>query len=199
LFTGLIAERGEVTVLERDASGATVRIAARIAGELEPGDSIAVNGVCLTAIAVGDGGFEAQAVKETLERTTLGALMVGSAVNLEAPLRADERLGGHIVQGHVDGVGRILAIREEGFSKVLTIALAPALARYVVEKGSVAVDGVSLTVSALDDASFSVALVPETLQRTTLGRVAVGDRVNLELDILAKYVERLLAGRASTS
>jgi riboflavin synthase len=199
LFTGLIAERGEVMVLERDASGTTVRIAARIAGELEPGDSIAVNGVCLTAIAVGDGGFEAQAVKETLERTTLGALTVGSAVNLEAPLRADERLGGHIVQGHVDGVGRILAIHEEGFSKVLTIALAPALARYVVEKGSVAVDGVSLTVSALDDASFSVALVPETLQRTTLGRVAVGDRVNLELDILAKYVERLLAGRASTS
>jgi riboflavin synthase len=151
-----------------------------------------VNGGCLTATAVADGAFVAQAVSETLERSTLGKLAAGAAVNLEAPLRAGERLGGHIVQGHVDGMGTVSAIREEGFSRVLTIAPAPALLRYVAEKGSVAVDGVSLTVSALEDAAFSVALIPETLERTTLGAVAVGDQVNLEVDILAKYVERLL-------
>jgi riboflavin synthase len=170
-------------------------VRARIARELEPGDSIAVNGVCLTASAVEDGCFRAQAVAETLARSTLGALEAGSAVNLEAPLRAGERLGGHIVQGHVDGVGTVSTIHEDDRSRVLTIELAPALHRYVAEKGSVAVDGVSLTVSALGDRDFSVALIPETLRRTTLGGVAVGDRVNLEVDILAKYVERLLAGR----
>lgn len=154
-----------------------------------------MNGVCLTASVVADGSFEAQAVSETLERSTLGALEQGSAVNLEPPLRAGERLGGHIVQGHVDGVGTVASIREEGFSRVLTIELAPELARYVAEKGSVAVDGVSLTVSALSERGFSVALIPETLARTTLGEAAIGDRVNLEVDILAKYVERLLAGR----
>jgi riboflavin synthase len=170
-------------------------VRAQIAGELAPGDSIAVNGVCLTATVAHDGAFEAQAVAETLQRSTLGALEAGSAVNLEAPLRAGEPLGGHIVQGHVDGIGTISAMHEEGFSRVLTIDVAPALQRYLAEKGSVAVDGVSLTVSALGDGGFSVALVPETLERTTLGDVAVGDRVNLEVDILAKYVERLLAGR----
>ena len=166
---------------------------AAIARELEPGGSIAVNGVCLTATAVADGAFQAQAVSETLERTTLGELEPGAPVNLEAPLRAEEALGGHIVQGHVDGVGTVAALREEGSSRVLRIDLAPSLRRYVAEKGSVAVDGVSLTVSALHDAGFSVALIPETLQRTTLGAAAVGARVNLETDILAKYVERLLA------
>jgi riboflavin synthase len=195
VFTGLIAERGEVTGVERDASGATLRVAAAVAAELAPGDSVAVNGVCLTATAVEAGSFEAQAMSETLERSTLGALGVGAGVNLEPPLRADERLGGHIVQGHVDGVGSVAAIREEGFSRVLSIAVAPALRRYIAEKGSVAVDGVSLTVSALEDAGFAVALVPETIKRTTLGTVRVGDRVNLEVDILAKYVERLLEGR----
>jgi riboflavin synthase len=192
LFTGLIAERGLVAEFAREDSGATLRIAAAIARELEPGDSIAVNGVCLTATAVRADSFEAQAVAETLERSTLGALAPGSPVNLEAPLRAGERLGGHVVQGHVDGVGAVSGLREDGFSRVLTIELVPELRRYVAEKGSVAVDGVSLTVSAVDETGFSVALIPETLQRTTLGAVAVGDRVNLEVDILAKYVERLL-------
>jgi len=168
---------------------------ARIARELAPGDSIAVNGVCLTATVADDGAFEAQAVSETLRRSTLGALEAGSAVNLEAPLRAGERLGGHIVQGHVDGIGTVSEVREQGFSRVLTIDAAPALRRYVAEKGSVAVDGVSLTVSALGEGGFSVALIPETLERTTLGEVVVGDQVNLEVDILAKYVERLLLAR----
>ena len=186
-------------MLAREHSGATLQIRAQIARELEPGDSIAVNGVCLTATAVRDGSFEAQAVAETLQRTTLGALEPGAPVNLEAPLRAGERLGGHIVQGHADGVGTISALREQGFSRLLTIDLAPALARYVAEKGSVAVDGVSLTVSALGEHGFTVALIPETLQRTTLGTVAVGGQVNLEVDILAKYVERLLEHRGEES
>jgi riboflavin synthase len=135
-------------------------------------------------------------MSETLERSTLGELSAGAAVNLEAPLRAGARLGGHIVQGHVDDVATVSAIREEGFSRVLTFTLAPGLRRYIAEKGSVAVDGVSLTVSALDGSGFSVALIPETLKRTTLGTITVGDRVNLEVDILAKYVERLLENRS---
>jgi riboflavin synthase len=167
-----------------------------LAGALNAGDSVAVNGVCLTVTAADEKVFEAQAVTETLARSTLGALVPGALVNLEAPLRVGEGLGGHIVQGHVDGVGTVRAIREAGFGTVLTIEVAPVLARYLAEKGSVAVDGVSLTVSALDDAGFSVALIPETLHRTNLGEVAVGDQVNLELDILAKYVERLLAAKA---
>jgi riboflavin synthase len=166
-----------------------------LAKELQPGDSVAVSGVCLTATAAANGAFEAQAVSETLARSTLGALAPGARVNLEAPVRAGERLGGHIVQGHVDGVGTVSAIREEGASRVLTIELAPALTRYLAEKGSVAVDGVSLTVSALGEHAFAVALIPETLRRTTLGEVGVGERVNLELDILAKHVERLLVSR----
>ncbi len=155
--------------------------------------------MCLTATATGARSFTAQAVNETLQRTTLGGLAAGAPVNLEAPLRLGARLGGHIVQGHVDGVGTVCAIGDEGFSRVLTIELAPGLARYVVHKGSVAVDGVSLTVSALEDARFSVALIPETLERTTLGTVEVGDRVNLEVDVLAKHVERLLEGRGLES
>jgi riboflavin synthase len=166
-----------------------------MAQELRTGDSVALNGVCLTATAAGNGAFEAQVVAETLARSTLGALAPGALLNLEAPLRVGDRLGGHIVQGHVDEVGTVSAIDEEGFSRLLTIDLTPALTRYLAEKGSVAVDGVSLTVSALHGRAFSVALIPETLQRTTLGEVAVGDRVNLELDILAKHVERLLEGR----
>jgi riboflavin synthase len=167
-----------------------------MAGGLNVGDSIAVSGVCLTVTAAHEGVFEAQAVSETLARSTLGNLPPGALVNLEAPLRAGDGLGGHIVQGHVDGVGTVSAIREAGFGTVLTIEVAPALARYLAEKGSVAVEGVSLTVSALHETGFSVALIPETLRRTTLGEVAVGDQVNLELDILAKYVERLLEAKA---
>jgi riboflavin synthase len=158
---------------------------------------VAVNGVCLTATAVDGEGFRAQAMHETLRRTALGALRAGDRVNLELALRADGRLGGHVVQGHVDGVGTVSEVDDEGFSRVLAIEPAdPTLLRLLVEQGSVAVDGVSLTVSALRERGLRVSLIPETLQRTTLGRVAVGDVVNLEADILAKHVQRLLEARA---
>jgi riboflavin synthase len=199
MFTGLIADLGEVTALDSDGEGATLEIGTRLASELSEGDSIAVNGVCLTATKVGERGFAAQAMRETLDRSALGALEIGARVNLELPLRAADRLGGHVVQGHVDGVGTVGEIREEGFSRVLRIEadVDPgtedgALTRYLVQKGSVTVNGVSLTVSALHDGGFEVSLIPETLERTNLGAVAIGDRVNLEADILAKHVERLL-------
>jgi riboflavin synthase len=194
MFTGLIAELGTVTALERRAAGATLTVRARLADELGEGDSIAVNGVCLTATASRDGCFEAEAMPETLRRSSLGALAVGERVNLELPLRADGRLGGHIVQGHVDGVGSVAAVREQGLARVLTIAADPQLARYLVEKGSVAVNGVSLTVSALPEQGFEVSLIPETLERTNLGAAAPGDLLNLEVDVLAKHLERLLDG-----
>jgi riboflavin synthase len=196
MFTGLIAALGSVRALERDSAGATLTIASPLAGELNEGDSIAVNGVCLTATEIGDGSFRAQAMIETLERSSLGQLEAGGQVNLELPLRAGDRLGGHVVQGHVDGTGSVLDRREEGFSRVLEIEIEPRLARYLVEKGSVAVDGVSLTVSALGEHGFAVSLIPETLQRTSLGEVATGSLVNIEVDILAKHVERLMEARA---
>jgi riboflavin synthase len=215
LFTGLIADLGRVAALERDADGVTLRIATALAGELGEGDSVAVDGVCLTAVdvVVGDpaargrasarvrggvasGEFSAQAMHETLQRSTLGALELGGVVNLELALRADARLGGHIVQGHVDGVGRVAQVREEGFSRVLAIDADAELLPYLVEKGSIAIDGVSLTVSALRESGFEVSLIPETLQRTTLGSAAPGRPVNLEVDILAKHVQRLLGAAA---
>lgn len=192
VFTGLIADLGSVAALEQDGEGATLRISSGLAAGLREGDSIAVNGVCLTATAVGDDCFQAQAMNETLTRSSLGRLRAGSAVNLELALRADDRLGGHIVQGHVDGIATVSAVREEGFSRVLTFEVEPPLARYLVEKGSVAVDGVSLTVSALDERGFSVSLIPETLQRTNLGQIGEGAIVNIEVDVLAKHVERLM-------
>lgn len=192
MFTGLIADLGRVRALERDDAGARVEIDTRLARELSTGDSIAVDGVCLTAIEVSDGGFAAEAMLETLARSSLGALDVGAHVNLELPLRASDRLGGHVVQGHVDGTGVVSEIREEGFARVLAIEAAPELERYLVEKGSLAVQGVSLTVSALRDGGFEISLIPETLQRTSLGTAVVGDRLNLEVDVLAKHVERLL-------
>lgn len=196
MFTGLIADLGTVTALSRDERGATLRVATRLAGELDEGDSIAVNGVCLTATAVDAEGFGAQAMQETLRRSSLGALQLGADVNLELALRADGRLGGHIVQGHVDGVGTVAGIEEQGFARILEIAPDPGLARYLVEKGSIAVDGVSLTVSSVRDGGFAVSLIPETLARTNLGAAQVGRRVNLEADILAKHVERLMEARA---
>jgi len=195
VFTGLIAEVASVTDLELDASGATLRIASQLAEQIREGDSIAVNGVCLTATDVDAQGFQAQAMIETLERSSLGQLRTGARVNLELALRAQDRLGGHVVQGHVDGTGTIRAIREEGFARVLEIDADARLARYMVEKGSIALDGVSLTVSAISDERFSVSLIPETLQRTNLGSIGVGERVNVEVDILAKHVERLLQVR----
>jgi riboflavin synthase len=174
-----------------------VRIGTRLAGELRAGDSIAVNGVCLTATEVGDEEFAADAMAETLRRTSLGALAEGGQVNLELPLRASDRLGGHVVQGHVDATGTVREVREDGFSRVLAIDAPAPLLRHLVEKGSVAVDGVSLTVSALGEDGFEVSLIPETLARTNLGGVGAGDVVNIETDILAKHVERLLDASAS--
>lgn len=195
MFTGLIADRGVVSALRRDSGGAKVEIATRLAGEIAPGDSVAVNGVCLTATSVDAEGFGAEAMHETLSRSSLGELAVGSPVNLELALKASDRLGGHVVQGHVDGTGTVAAVREDGFARVLEVEAPAALMRYLVEKGSVAVDGVSLTVSELRDDGFSVSLIPETLQRTNLGMLAVGARVNLEVDVLAKHVERLMEAR----
>jgi riboflavin synthase len=198
MFTGLIADLGTVGAIERDPEGTTLEISTGLAGELAVGDSVAVNGVCLTATAVHSGGFRAQAMEETLRRSSLGLLRTGWRVNLELALPADGRLGGHIVQGHVDGTGTIVAIREEGFARILDVEVEDDLARYLVEKGSVALDGVSLTVSEVRDGGFSVSLIPETLARTSLGGAQVGDRVNLEVDILAKHVERLLKTEAHT-
>jgi riboflavin synthase len=196
MFTGLIADLGDVTALHDDAEGATLEIGTRLTGELSEGDSIAVNGVCLTVTEVRDGSFAAQAMRETLARSALGALEVGVRVNLELPLRAADRLGGHVVQGHVDGTGTVGDINDQGFARVLRIDEGESgLERYLVEKGSIAVNGVSLTVSALHDDGFEVSLIPETLQRTNLGAVVVGDKVNLEADVLAKHVERLLEAR----
>jgi riboflavin synthase len=196
VFTGLIADLGSVTALEQDGDGALIEIRSGLAGAISEGDSVAVNGVCLTATAVGDDGFSAQAMIETLERSSLGQLRAGAPVNLELALRAGDRLGGHVVQGHVDGTATVRSVRDQGFARVLEIDVDPGLARYLVEKGSVAVDGVSLTVSALGEGAFSVSLIPETLERTSLGEVHEGQIVNIEVDILAKHVERLMEARA---
>jgi len=189
VFTGLVADLGTVTAV--DASHDGVRLAVDTSLELSEGDSVSVNGVCLTATRVGDGGFRADVMNETLRRSSLAQLETGSRVNLELPLRAADRLGGHFVQGHVDGVGGVWDVREEGFSRVVTIGVPAELMRYVVEKGSIAVDGVSLTISALGDDWLQVSLIPETLERTILGEANTGQAVNLEVDVLAKYVERL--------
>jgi riboflavin synthase len=196
MFTGLIADVGSVTALQQNGAGATLEIRTQLAGELAEGDSIAVNGVCLTATAVGDQSFQAEAMSETLSRSSLGLLQTGARVNLELALRASERLGGHIVQGHVDGTGTVGGVREEGFARILEITIDPHLERYLVEKGSVALDGVSLTVSALVDDGFAVSLIPETLKRTNLGGIGEGAVLNIEVDILAKQVERLMEARA---
>jgi riboflavin synthase len=192
VFTGLIAERGTVAAVERTPDGVRLSVESELARFVEPGDSIAVNGVCLTALAPGDARFAADVMHETLRRTSLGALEAGSPVNLELPLRAEDRLGGHFVQGHVDGLGTVAGVREDGFARVVRIGAPPEVLRYVVEKGSIAVDGVSLTVSAVDEEAFEVSLIPETLQRTSLGSASPGRSVNLEVDVLAKYVEKLV-------
>jgi riboflavin synthase len=191
MFTGLVADTGTIRALERDGDGVRLTVETTLAGELAQGDSVAVNGVCLTARDPGAGAFSADVMAETLRRSSLGPLAEGDTVNLELPLRAGDRLGGHVVQGHVDGTGTIDSIAEDGFSRRVRVAAAPDLLRYVVEKGSIAVDGVSLTVAEVDDDGFVVALIPETLERTTLGDVQPGRVVNLEVDVLAKYVEKL--------
>ena len=188
MFTGLIKATGRVA----GQVDGRLRVEATGIG-LSEGDSIAVDGVCLTAAAVEDGAFEADVMGETLRRSTLGSLGAGAHVNLEPPLRAGDPLGGHVVQGHVDGTGTVESVADDGFARVVRIAAAPELLRYVVEKGSIAVDGVSLTVAEVDDDGFAVSLIPETLERTTLGAAAPGRAVNLEVDVLAKYVEKLTA------
>jgi riboflavin synthase len=194
LFTGLVQAKGRVGAIDRSDAGARVTIETPLVAELRAGDSIAVNGVCLSAASLENGSFAADAMNETLSRTSLGDLAPGTEVNLELPLRAGDRLGGHVVQGHVDGVGSVAAVTDDGFARRVRIEAPPDVMRYVIEKGSIAVDGVSLTVAALDGRSFTVSLIPDTVQRTNLGRAAVGDRVNLEVDVLAKYVEKLMEG-----
>ena len=194
MFTGLVQDRGHVEAVDQTDEGARVRVRTRLGSELTDGDSVAVQGVCLTATAVHHEVFTVDVMAETLRRSTLGALAAGAPVNLELPLRATDRLGGHVVQGHVDGVGEVVAVGDEGFSRRVWIEPPPALLRYVVSKGSIAVAGVSLTVAEVTDDRFAVALIPETLERTTLGTAAPGDRVNIEVDVLAKHVEKLLEG-----
>jgi len=192
VFTGLIQDVGVVQDLDSTPEGAQVAVASRVAHELRPGDSISVSGVCLTATAVGEGAFSADVMQETLDRSSLGAARAGTRVNLELPLRATDRLGGHVVQGHVDGVGHVDSIREEGFARVLCVTAESDLLRYVVAKGSIALDGVSLTVAGVGEDRFSVSLIPETLERTNLGLGPIGRPMNIEVDVLAKYVERLV-------
>ncbi len=192
MFTGLVSDLGRITGARRSADGVRLTVDSELASELGAGDSVAVNGVCLTAVAVGDGSFEADVMNETLQRSSLREASAGTMVNLELPLRASDRLGGHVVQGHVDGVGTVQDVTDDGFARRVRISATEDVLRYVVEKGSVAVDGVSLTVADCDDASFTVSLIPETLQRTNLQQARAGTRVNLEVDVLAKYVEKLV-------
>ena len=193
MFTGLVQDRGRVEEVSRTDGGVRLTVSSALTAELSEGDSISVDGVCLTATGVRDRTFSAEMMNETLQRTALERAVAGSAVNLELPVRAADRLGGHIVQGHVDGVGTVANVTEDGFARRLEIEAPPALLRYVIEKGSIAVDGVSLTVTGTANGSFTVSLIPETLERTTLGAAQRGTKVNLEVDVLAKYVERLIA------
>ncbi len=196
MFTGIVAELGHIAAVEPTPAGRRRVIEAKLTRDgLEIGDSVAVNGACLTATELRPDGFVVEAVQETLDRTNLGALTAGESVDLERPVLVTGRLDGHIVQGHVDGVGTVAWVRPEGDARRMRITLPSGLARYVVEKGSITVDGVSLTVTAADDDGFEVALIPHTLDVTVLGRRAAGDAVNLEVDVLAKYVERLLEDR----
>lgn len=193
MFTGLVEELGTVVAVDPvDGGGARILVDARLAAELTAGDSVAVNGVCLTAVDPGTGSFGADAMGETLARSSLGALAAGDRVNLELPLAAGDRMGGHIVQGHVDAVGEVAAVRADGNASVVRITAPAEVMRYIVEKGSIAVDGVSLTVAALGDDWFELWLIPETCERTRLGAAVPGMKVNLEVDVLAKYVEKLM-------
>lgn len=199
MFTGIVEELGEVVALDREGDSARLTVRGPlVVSDAVHGASIAVNGVCLTVVDVKDEAFTVDVMKETLDRSSLAALAPGSPVNLERPVRPADRLGGHIVQGHVDGVGEIVS-REPGDGwDVVTVALPAGLARYVVDKGSIAVDGISLTVVEARDDAFTVALIPTTLELTTLGRKRPGDPVNLEVDVVAKYVERLMRSGART-
>ena len=199
MFTGIVKAIGSVTDADAGDAGTKLAIATSFASELTEGDSVSVEGVCLTATAVRGDGFDADVMNQTLSLSTLGGLTAGARVNIEPALRAGAPLGGHIVQGHVDGVGAVRAVREDGFARRIAIAVPSGLERYLVEHGSVTVAGVSLTIAALDGASVEVSLIPETLERTTLGALQEGDRVNLEVDVVARYVERLLGFKEGSS
>ncbi|MFI6000968.1 riboflavin synthase [Streptomyces sp. NPDC051366] len=194
MFTGIVEELGEVTAVEQLAEASRFRLRGPVVTDgAKHGDSIAVNGVCLTVVETADGEFTADVMQETLNRSSLGALQKGSRVNLERPMALGGRLGGHLVQGHVDGTGEILSRTPSEHWEIVKVALPAHLSRYVVEKGSITVDGVSLTVVEAAADYFTISLIPTTLALTTLGIKQPGDPVNLEVDVLAKYVERLLA------
>jgi riboflavin synthase len=193
MFTGLIADLGEITDLEGSADGVRLTVSSSLASELHEGDSVAVNGVCLTATSIAGSAFTAEVMNETLRLSSLAQARPGAAVNLELPLRPTDRLGGHVVQGHVDAIGTIVASESDGFAQRVEIEAPAEVLRYVVHKGSITVDGISLTVAALGSGSFTVSLIPETLERTNLGTAEIGAIVNLEVDVLAKYVERLMS------
>jgi riboflavin synthase len=193
MFTGIIRELGKVEEVQGSDDGARLRVRAELSSELAPGDSVAVNGVCLTATSVAGGDFGADVMHRTLSLTTLGDLTPSSRVNLELPLRLEDRLGGHVVQGHVDGTATVEQLSPDGFAKRLRLELAEDLLPYVVERGSIAIEGVSLTVAELTDSGLEVSLIPETLERTTLGALEPGDHANVECDVLARYVARQLS------
>ncbi|MFL5872932.1 MAG: riboflavin synthase [Solirubrobacterales bacterium] len=193
MFTGLIEDIGKVEAVERTADGAKVRIATRLSEELALGDSIAVNGCCLTATAVEEGTFETEAMNQTLTVTALSQVVEGSKVNLELAMKVGDRLGGHIVQGHVDGVGTVASVEDDGFAKRIRVTLPTQLLQFVVDKGSITLSGVSLTVAELGETWAEVSLIPETLERTNLGELQAGSRLNVECDVVAKYVERLMS------
>jgi riboflavin synthase len=199
MFTGIVKELGRVETIESSDDGARLRIGAELASELGEGDSVSVNGACLTATSVADGAFEADVMHQTLSLTTLGGLEASSPVNLELPLRPTDRLGGHVVQGHVDGTANVEDLSADGFAKRLRVQLPEELLPYVVERGSIAIEGVSLTIAELDGSVLEVSLIPETLERTTLGALEPGDRVNVECDVLARYVRRQLSADAGMS
>ena len=192
MFTGLVQDKARVAAIERNGGGVRLTVETQVE-PIARGDSVSINGVCLTAVETGGGRFTADVMEETLRRSSLATLGEGDSVNVEPALLATARLGGHIVQGHVDGLGEVTDVREDGFARVIRITAPTDLLRYVVEKGSIAVNGVSLTVVGVGDDWFSVALIPETLERTTLGNAVPGAPVNLEVDVVAKYVEKLVA------
>jgi riboflavin synthase len=193
VFTGLVSDVGEVEEVTNTGEGARLRVSTSLGAEIDAGDSVAVNGVCLTATESNEDAFEAEVMNETLRVTSLGPLRRGDRVNLELPLRAADRLGGHLVQGHADGTAEVASVAEDGFARRLRVTLEPGLLRYAVERGSVALDGVSLTVAAVGEGWLEVSLVPETLQRTNLGEAQPGRKLNVECDVVAKYVERLVS------
>jgi riboflavin synthase len=193
VFTGLIEDLGTVRSLERSEDGARLRISSRLAADLALGDSIAVNGCCLTATAVDGDSFETEAMNQTLEVTALDSVEDGSKVNLELAMKFGDRLGGHIVQGHVDGVGTVSSVEDDGFARRLRVDLPAELLQFAIDKGSITLSGVSLTIAELGETWAEVSLIPETLERTNLGDLAPGDRLNVECDVVAKYVERLMS------